>query len=63
MRQILHKNSVTGNYFRGFSRTKRHCTRTKQRQRNVQKRVLHEQICFLLIRSIDFVAVLIAVTA
>ena len=36
-------------------------SRAKQRQGNVQKCALHVQICFLLIRSIDFVVVLIAV--
>ena len=53
-----------------FSRAKQwHCSRAKQRQRNVQKGVRHLQIlfCFVLffffwlIRSIDFVAVLTAV--
>ena len=37
-------------------------SRAKQPQRNVQKSVLHVQVCtFLLIRSVDFDAVLIAV--
>ena len=45
----------------GLSRAKRHYRRAKQRQRNVQKSVLHVQFFFLLIRPIDFVAVLIAV--
>ena len=50
-----------------FSRAKQwHCSRAKQRQRNVPKGVRHLQIFFsffffLLIRSIDFAAVLIAV--
>ena len=51
-----------------FSRAKQwHCSRAKQRQRNVQKGVRHLQIFFFfffffwLIRSIDVVAVLIAV--
>ena len=55
-----------------FSRSKQwHCSRAKQRQRNVQKGVGHLQIFFffslsvffffLQIRSVDFVAVLIAV--
>ena len=47
---------------RVLSRAKRHCRRGKQRQRNVQKKCAARAIFFLLIRSIDFVAVLIAVT-
>ena len=34
-----------------FSREKGHCSHAKQRQRNVQKSVLHMQICFLLVRG------------
>ena len=45
-----------------FSREKGHCSHAKQRQRNVQKSVLHMQICFLLVRGFYwFVAVIIAV--
>ena len=38
--------------------TKVGCSLAKQRQRNVQKSVLHVQNCFLLIRPIIFFAVL-----
>ena len=40
-----------------FSRAKWHRSRAKQRQRNVQKSVMHVHLFFWLIRSTDFVAV------
>ena len=50
IQQFLHKKMCNQEVSR-FSREKGHCSHAKQRQRNIQKSVLHVQICFLLIRG------------
>ena len=50
IQQFLHKKMCNQEVSR-FSREKGNCSHAKQRQRNVQKSVLHMQICFLLVRG------------
>ena len=60
LQRVIGKTSVYAKVSR-FSLAKWHCRRAKQQQRNVQKSVMQVHIFFLLIRSIDLIAVVIAV--